>query len=119
MPGDYSIKAEQWESYWLSRNSCGVADSHEDNAVRVAEILSQSYPGILFLWDDPGPDGMVMISAIRPDKRKLSASLETKITNAARRIVENVANKYPPKPRPFFGWFHKPLRPGWHFTEKK
>lgn len=114
------ISQADWESYWLCDNGIGVVDVHEDHALRVAEILSERHPGILFLWEAPTKSGQVTISAVKVNKRAFSGSAEEKIVAAGERIAENVANKYPARKRGLFArMFHKPLRPGWHFTEEK
>ena len=114
----YKISADQWESYWLSDNSIGVVDVHEQHLARVVQILSEQYPGILFLWDAPGRNRTCSISAVRPDRRAISGKQEESIVAAAEKIASNVASKHPIK-RSLIRWlFRRPVKSGWHSTEK-
>jgi hypothetical protein len=118
MADSYSITADRWESYWLCTNSVGVVDVNQDHALRVAEILSERYPGIIFIWDSPAADGMVMIQAVRPNKRRIASQVEGSIVAAGEVIARNVAKKHPVKPTGLFDRFFKtPLRQGWQYTE--
>jgi hypothetical protein len=112
------ITAENWEAYWQCRNACGVIGAHQDHIVRIAALLSQRYPGYLFLWDCPGTSETAMICVVRPDKRKIARRREARIVAAAERIAKRVARQqHVAQGR--LGWlFKRLLKPGWQYAEK-
>ena len=114
----YKISPGQWESYWQCQNSCGLVDAHQDHVVRIAEMLSERFPGLLFLWDCPCQDGMVMLSVVRPDKFPIAVSAEAEIVAAAESIARHVANTHPVN-HGRLGWlFKRRLNPGWQYADK-
>ena len=114
----HKISFEQWESYFLCENSFGVVDVHQHHLSRVAEILSERFPGILFFWDRPDRNQICSINAVRKDKRAVSRRQKVSIVAAGEAIASNVANKYPIK-RGFLFWLlRRPVSAGWHYTEK-
>lgn len=113
------ISEEEWEAYFLAENGEGLVDAHEQHVERVAEILSDRHPGLIFLWDT-AYQGKCTITVVKPDKRKIAAARLEKIMGAAEAIAENVANKHPVKQLGFFARLsYKPLPAGWYFTPEK
>ena len=113
----YKITPGQWESYWQCQDSCGLVDAHQDHVVRIAEILSERFPGFLFLWDCPCQDGMVMLSVVRPDKRPIEEPVEAEIVAAAESIACNVANTHPIEHGRLDWLFKRRLNPGWQYAD--
>jgi hypothetical protein len=112
------VTAEKWEDYWHCRNACGVVGAHEDHVVRIATLLSQRYPGFLFLSDCPGTSKTALICVVRPDKRKITRRLESRIVAAAERIAHRVARQQLTA-RGRLGWpFKRHLKPGWQYADK-
>ena len=60
-----SITPAECEKYQTSDNCVGVVDVHEQHLSRVAELLSERHPGILFLWNTPDARDMHTICAVR------------------------------------------------------
>lgn len=113
-PVNPPITAETFGKMVTHDNAVGVVDVHPDHVLRVAEIMSERFPGIVFMWGFPDEGS---ISAIRADRRQMG-DLEEDVVMAAEKIAENVSKKRPPRTGFFARWFRKPLRPGWHFTPK-
>jgi hypothetical protein len=112
------VTAEEWEAYWQCRNACGLIGAHEDHIVRIAALLSQRYPGFLFLWDCSGTSKTAMICVVRPDKRKISGRVEARIVAAAERIANRVARQQRIEQRRL-GWlFRRHLKPGGLYADK-
>jgi hypothetical protein len=116
--GAQVITAEKWEAYWQCCNACGLIGAHEDHIVRIATLLSERFPGFLFLWDCPGTSETAMICVVRPDMRSIARSLETQIVAAAERIAVRVAHQQRIG-RGRLDWlFKRHLRPGWQYAEQ-
>jgi hypothetical protein len=112
------LTAEEWEAYWQCRNACGLVGAHEDHIVRIATLLSQRYPGFLFLWDCPGTSQTAMICVVRPDKRRIAGRLEARIVAAAERVARRVARQQRVA-RGRLDWlFRRHLKPGWQYADK-
>jgi hypothetical protein len=112
------LTAAEWEAYWQCRNACGVIGAHEDHIVPIATMLSERYPGLLFLWDCPGTSETAMICVVRPDKHKIASRLEARIVAAAEKIAHRVARQQHIARRRL-GWlFRRHLKPGWQYAEK-
>jgi hypothetical protein len=114
----HEITAEKWEAYWQCRNACGLVCAHEDHIVRIATLLSEKYPGFLFLWDCPGTSTTAMISVVRPDKHKIASRVETQLVAAAERIAQSVANQERIAHGRLDRLFRRHLKPGWQYAEK-
>ena len=114
----YRIKPEEFEQYYLADNCVGVVNVTAGNLERVAKLLSERFPGIIFLWWSPSSNGEYDISAVRPDRRAISRADEEKIVAAGETIARNVEIKHPAR-RGILAWLFRPkVKPGWHFTEK-
>jgi hypothetical protein len=113
----YKITPDQWESYWSCQNACGLVDVHQDHVLEIVAMLSERYPGLLILWDCPAQNGRVMISVVRPDKRKIAAGVEAEIVAAAESIARKVARLHPVE-HGSLGWlFKRRLNPGWQYAD--
>jgi hypothetical protein len=109
------ITPDEWERYWLADNAVGVVDVAPEHVYRVAEILSERFPGIILIWRVTNRGRRCDLSAVRPDRRRMSDSLESRIVAAGEKIAESVANKHPVRWR----LFRKRVRDGWHYAEPK
>lgn len=116
----HGVSEDEFERFLLSDNTVGLVDLRGEHVSRVAEILAERHPGIIFLWPCADAKGIVTLLAAKPNKGKFGSTQEEKLVAAAERIAKNVAAKHPAKAASFFErFFRKAVQPGWWFTEKK
>ena len=105
--------------FYLCDNGIGVVDVHVSHVERVAQLLAERHPGLIFLWDNGTSTHPVTISAVRADKRKIAVKVESAIVAAGELIARNVAAKYPEKSGGLFRWLGMgaKVRRGWHYNK--
>jgi hypothetical protein len=112
----YRISESEFDRFYLCNNAVGVVDVEEHHVSRIAQILSERFPGIVFIWD--ASRKKYTICAVKENRRKIGEAQEEKIVRAGETIARNIASKHP---QPSF--FHQLRRlfigrvgRGWHFT---
>lgn len=91
----FRLTPAEHEALWMNDNSFGVVDVHRKHVKRVAEILAESFPGMVLLWGDEDRNRQVTLCAVRPDGRRAAEKLEARMVAAGEKIAANVAAKHP------------------------
>jgi hypothetical protein len=107
------MRSADFEKYFLSDSCVGVVDVEPCHRRRVAEILAERHPGVIFLWDWSPSNSLVTICAARGNRRRMSESMEEKLVAAGEAIARSVARKYPAED----GEVRGPTNRGWCYCE--
>ena len=110
------ISDDECERLNKSGGRSGLVDVRGEHAARVAGALSAKYPGIVFLWRAPGPEGTCTVCAVRDDGRTLTEAEVEDLVIAAEPIAISVASRFPVKGG-ILAWFtREKVDPGGYVT---